>query len=769
MFLKAFKNKSVMRSWIFAILILLFFNLTIGWIYYVVSFRALTDEVANSNALRIAQIYDSVDGAIKNMISLSVKISMDEKITSLGKIDSAGITAENIYNFRTVTGDLNNYAFLTPEVDGVYLYLPKIDRIINQTVVLDSKTFYEAEYENNADITYEDWMNMLVSAQKTSIIAQKSAANPRGEVAVISAPLLTSQPDVLIVIKADIGKFYDTSYDDMRFNGDLYIFDADDRLMYTDSASPVIFTMEENINDFDAFDLKLDGKSYIASAMESFSTRLKYVTVIETSYYLRTINYVRNISILFLLLYLIVGGCLAVWVIKRNYSPLKALVSQLNEASKFLDFEPAHNEFEYLESVIKNLFDKNKNMGEELDYAQDALMENLKFDLIRGNIGNIEAKQKKLKDVGISFIGDKFHTVLFNFSNLQKLFAEDVNMTFERRNALSVFILDNVLCELCEPMGKCFTLRLESNRCVAIINLREDNPCETDALEHMLNTCLDFLSEKLGMDIICTLSGRHSGIANISNAYKESVVTMSYRIAFINQRVIPYEKVASTFSAEIHYKYTIEDEAKLISLVKTGDRENAARLLQSILDENLSDNVYPMPIVRCLIFDIISTMLKLSTDVLKGFNAKILDLAPKIEELMGLEDINEIRATLLYILNQVCEFIHIHENRQLKTKVMEYVNDNYNDFNLSVNLVAADLGFSVGYLSTAFKEQAGENLSDYINKLRVDISKKHLANKSFSIEKIAAEVGYSNSRAYVRAFSRHCGITPAKYRKLTGN
>ena len=214
------------------------------------------------------------------------------------------------------------------------------------------------------------------------------------------------------------------------------------------------------------------------------------------------------------------------------------------------------------------------------------------------------------------------------------------------------------------------------------------------------------------------------------------------------------------------YNYTIEEEICIINFVKAGDIKNASKLLLSVLDKNTIDDALTIPIIRCLIFDIVSTMLKLLCDFMKDKNSKIIELSPEINKLLILDDFDEIKSTMIYILTQVCEFVQFHSNVLLKDKVFEYINKNYRDHNLSGSKIAESLGYNASYLSVTFKKQTGQNLVDYINQKRVDISKTYLINKLLPIEKVAYEVGYSNPSSYVRAFIKQYGVTPSKFRKI---
>ena len=55
-------------------------------------------------------------------------------------------------------------------------------------------------------------------------------------------------------------------------------------------------------------------------------------------------------------------------------------------------------------------------------------------------------------------------------------------------------------------------------------------------------------------------------------------------------------------------------------------------------------------------------------------------------------------------------------------------------------------------------------LKDYINMLRINEAKRLLLSRK-TIEEVAARVGFSCTRTFLRTFVRITGLTPAAYRK----
>ena len=108
-----------------------------------------------------------------------------------------------------------------------------------------------------------------------------------------------------------------------------------------------------------------------------------------------------------------------------------------------------------------------------------------------------------------------------------------------------------------------------------------------------------------------------------------------------------------------------------------------------------------------------------------------------------------------------------------KNKVENIKNDISNkkiflDPNLSLQLVAKKYSLNESYLSQIFNKESEINFPTFINKLRVEESKKLLINtnyKAYDIISIALEAGFNSKSVFYNAFKKETGLTPTQYRK----
>jgi len=98
-------------------------------------------------------------------------------------------------------------------------------------------------------------------------------------------------------------------------------------------------------------------------------------------------------------------------------------------------------------------------------------------------------------------------------------------------------------------------------------------------------------------------------------------------------------------------------------------------------------------------------------------------------------------------------------------KAIDYIDSRYMD-NIGLDEVANYLNINRSYFSTIFKVETGESFTNFLNRLRVEKSKKLLINKDYSMLNIALTVGFNNQNYYNIVFKKFTNYTPLQYRKV---
>lgn len=83
---------------------------------------------------------------------------------------------------------------------------------------------------------------------------------------------------------------------------------------------------------------------------------------------------------------------------------------------------------------------------------------------------------------------------------------------------------------------------------------------------------------------------------------------------------------------------------------------------------------------------------------------------------------------------------------------------------VSRDSLVAKTGINKNRLAMLIQMYSGNNLSGYLNSLRLEHSLKMLSEGNETIESVAYDSGFNNVRTFYRIFREEFGMTPAEYR-----
>ena len=94
----------------------------------------------------------------------------------------------------------------------------------------------------------------------------------------------------------------------------------------------------------------------------------------------------------------------------------------------------------------------------------------------------------------------------------------------------------------------------------------------------------------------------------------------------------------------------------------------------------------------------------------------------------------------------------------------EYIMDNYQDPDLSVEKICRHLHMSPAYFSTMFKKETGQAYIAYLTEVRLNKAVELLGKTDDKTYVIASKVGYQEQNYFSYVFKKRFGISPTKFR-----
>jgi AraC family transcriptional regulator len=78
--------------------------------------------------------------------------------------------------------------------------------------------------------------------------------------------------------------------------------------------------------------------------------------------------------------------------------------------------------------------------------------------------------------------------------------------------------------------------------------------------------------------------------------------------------------------------------------------------------------------------------------------------------------------------------------------------------------IAAEVGVHPVHLAATFRRFYGCSIGEYSRRRRLEHARRLLADRSSSLAQVAVQAGFADQSHLTRAFRRHAGVTPARYR-----
>ena len=101
----------------------------------------------------------------------------------------------------------------------------------------------------------------------------------------------------------------------------------------------------------------------------------------------------------------------------------------------------------------------------------------------------------------------------------------------------------------------------------------------------------------------------------------------------------------------------------------------------------------------------------------------------------------------------------------IASQVEGYLKSHYQDCALTVQTIAADLGFTNSYLCAAYKKSSGKTVNQRLTEIRLFHAKQLLSCAGPKLYEVANAVGYGDAKYFVKLFTREMGLSPKEYQK----
>jgi len=103
-------------------------------------------------------------------------------------------------------------------------------------------------------------------------------------------------------------------------------------------------------------------------------------------------------------------------------------------------------------------------------------------------------------------------------------------------------------------------------------------------------------------------------------------------------------------------------------------------------------------------------------------------------------------------------------NRKEIRQAIAYIRAHYAE-EISVADLSAHLGFSANYLSNLFRSETGLRVTEFVNRVRMEVAKRLLRDSQLKVYEVAGKVGYHDASYFCKVFKEITGETVTAFRQ----
>ena len=221
---------------------------------------------------------------------------------------------------------------------------------------------------------------------------------------------------------------------------------------------------------------------------------------------------------------------------------------------------------------------------------------------------------------------------------------------------------------------------------------------------------------------------------------------------------------------EADYRHhTYEEDMYQYELIKNGDMramEEGKKMFEGESTGLLSDNpvknyqyLFVASITMACRFCIEGGMESEEAYNLSDLYIRRMDKCSTVEEIFSL------RGSM--VRDYTTRMQKIRLERAYSRHVIRCVNyiENHLQEPITVTMLAEAAGISEAYLSTIFKKETGQAVSEYIRRKRIDTAKTLLQYTDYSCLEIAEYLCFSSDAHFSQVFRKYTDMTPREYRQ----
>ena len=429
---------------------------------------------------------------------------------------------------------------------------------------------------------------------------------------------------------------------------------------------------------------------------------------------------------------------------------------------------------EELTAILKRI---KSNLDEEIEQKRNVslLRENYRRNLpilreqflneLVGGTASSQNMEERLMEYHIPLAGAK-KWVAAAIDIGKEALGAGRELPLHRERDLIPISVKQLFGEKLEQYCRCavFTSSRASGSELALIAAIDGENSQTGLIDVLGDICKEI--RKI-LEVPVTVGIGHScqDLKDIGGSYKSAMDALGYKAIVGAGGTIYINDVEPVSSGLL--RFDSRAEAALMAAVKFGPREQIEEAVRAVVDKMIDAKVH-FSQCQAYMLSISSSMIQMiqqyELDITQLSEGDAADTFAIIPKMVKVEDFSRWLLSMALHINQAMNQERDNTMKQVIQKAKEYIMENYQDPDLSVEKICRQLHLSTAYFSTMFKKETGQAYIAYLTQVRLDKAVELLNKTDDKTYVIAAKVGYQEQNYFSYVFKKRFGISPTKFR-----
>jgi AraC-like DNA-binding protein len=506
---------------------------------------------------------------------------------------------------------------------------------------------------------------------------------------------------------------------------------------------------------------KHQDKKYILSAVRLGDEENYLIIIQDYDEVFRDLINLQRDCIVVVSLFILMLVLMLIPFSRRIYFPVRSFLSIVSKSGTDLELSSnIENEFEYLQNIYRNADEMNRRLLLQSESYEPVFEQYQLLSLITDDSEEAALRFKEALP-GHWLAGDlsgDLRILLFQVDHFK-----NSRYRFEETDArLLLSAIRNIIHEILDERYVSASFSRNQEILGFIVNFPAPPPEEDEPLR-LIKDCQALVKERLNVSLSAAYSGTAGNIALTGALYRQAKEYLRYRFVFGPGRTLN-EKICrfNIENREMHYSY--EQDEKLISAVKNKNVSLVRQTLEDIKVTLLGFQYTNVTVcIMVLLNKIIPFLDQAETEGRDAPDKQSNGLYKAAANAEFMDDFfGELERHIVSVLDDAGTG---GENRTTAIigAVIDFVNANYSNRNLSSWMIGDYLGLSNRYLMFKFKEAAGISLNEYIVDLRMRKAVHLLRNTDLPVSRITAAIGLENDTYFYKLFKKIYHCTPREF------